>query len=339
MKAIHIDKFVENYDAITVSEVEPPQPSNGKVVVKVAAAGVNFVDLLYVRGKHQNNTTILKPPFILGLEFAGTIVSTPPTGSSFSVGDRVFGGEIGSYAEQVAVDESSLNRIPRGWTFEEAAGLAATLPVSYGALIVRGGLKRGETVLVHAAAGGLGLMAVQIAKAAGARVIATASSDTKLEIARRFGADECINYADGSEWWTKVLQVTDQRGVDVVYDPVGLVDRSLKCLKHKGRILVVGFAGTEGDLEKIAMNRVLLRQAQIIGYRYGETQRRDPAENAEVWRGVREMLDRGLVMPTVFDKKYRGLESVVAAMRDLSERRVWGKAVISLESNSSVPHL
>jgi NADPH2:quinone reductase len=143
--------------------------------------------------------------------------------------------------------------------------LAATAPVSYGGLLLRGQLKNGETVLIHAAAGGLGLMAVQIAKAVGARVIATAGSKEKLEVAKRFGADDVVSY-DDTDWWKQVLTLTNGEGVDVVYDSVGLVDKSLKCLKHKGRVLVIGFAGTEGAIEKIAMNRVLLKQAQIIGY-------------------------------------------------------------------------
>lgn len=121
-------------------------------------------------------------------------------------------------------------------------------------------------MLVHAAAGGLGLMAVQIARAVGARVIATASTKEKLDVARRFGADECVDYNKNKYWWKEVLELTEGQGVDVVYDPVGLVDKSLKCLKHKGRVLLVGFAGIEGNMEKIAMNRVLLKQAQLIGY-------------------------------------------------------------------------
>lgn len=120
-------------------------------------------------------------------------------------------------------------------------------------------------MLVHAAAGGLGIMAVQIGKAVGARVIATAGSPEKLDVAKRFGADDCVNYSS-PEWWNEVLALTNGSGVDVVYDPVGLGDKSLKCVKQKGRILIIGFAGTEGNLEKIAMNRVLLKQAQIIGY-------------------------------------------------------------------------
>jgi NADPH2:quinone reductase len=207
------------------------------------------------------------PPFTLGLEFAGTVISSPTgTSPTFKPGDRVFGGHLGSYAEYISVPASHLRRIPSHWDFASAAGLAATAPVSYGALITRGKLKKGEAVLVHAAAGGLGLMAVQIAKAAGARVIATASTKEKLDVARRFGADECVDYAENMEWWKEVLQLTNGRGVDVVYDPVGLVDKSLKCLKHKGRVLVVGFAGIDGEMEKIATNRVLLKQAQLIGY-------------------------------------------------------------------------
>lgn len=217
------------------------------------------------RGKHQNNRSLIRPPFILGLEFAG-IVSSAPIGSQYSPGDRVFGSGLGSYAEQIAVNGATLHHIPKDWDFRDAAGLAATAPVSYGALITRGRLQRGETVLIHAAAGGLGAMAIQISKAVGARVIATAGSQAKLDVAKDFGADECVNYETNPEWWKEVLQLTHGKGVDVVYDPVGRVSGSLKCLKQKGRILVIGFAGTEGNIERIATNRILLRQAQIIGY-------------------------------------------------------------------------
>jgi len=170
-----------------------------------------------IQGKHQNNRDLVVPPFILGLEFSGTVVSAPKS-SRFSLGDRVFGGAQGSLAQQIAVRPTSLHHMPSSWTFADAAGLAATAPVSYGALIIRGRLKKGETVLVHAAAGGLGLMAVQIAKAMGARVVATSSEDQKLEIARRYGADDCINYRTNGQWWKEVLEKTGGDGVDVVYE-------------------------------------------------------------------------------------------------------------------------
>ncbi|KAG0645456.1 NADPH:quinone reductase [Hyphodiscus hymeniophilus] len=322
MRAVRIEKFVKDYDEIEVSEIPKPQTKDGDVLVQVAAAGVNFVDLLYARGKHQNNRALVQPPFTLGLEFAGTVIASGPT-SQFAPGDRVFGARLGSYAQFVAVRESSLHSIPLNWSFTHAAGLAATAPVSYGALILRGRLKKGETVLIHAAAGGLGLMAVQIAKGVGAR---------------RYGADEVVNYSEG-EWWKKVLKMTNAEGAAVVYDIVGLVDKSLKCVKHGGRILIVGFAGTEGSIETIAMNRVLLKQVQIIGYRFGESERRDPAETLEAWKGLEGMIEEGLLKPTVFEKEYKGLERAVTAMKDLATRKVWGKAVVLIEPEKGKPRL
>ncbi|KAF8852826.1 zeta-crystallin [Acephala macrosclerotiorum] len=299
MGTILIDQFVNNYDDIKISEVPQPRARDGEVLVKIDAAGVNFVDLLYARGKHQNNRSLITPPFILGLEFSGTVLSSPPS-STFRPGDLVFGG--------------------------------ATAPVSYGALILRAKLRPGETVLVHAAAGGLGLMAVQIAKAVGCRVIGAVGSREKMGVVRGFGGDKVVDYREDRDWWTEVLEVTGGEGVDVVFDPVGLVDKSLKCLKQKGRILVIGFAGTEGNIEKIVMNRVLLRQAQIIGYRYGMTDRTDPAETAKIWQELKQMWEKGLLRPTVYDKEYIGLASVVPAMKDLADRKVWGKAVIRMSS-------
>jgi NADPH2:quinone reductase len=215
------------------------------------------------RGKHQNNRSLATSPFILGLEFSGVVVSAPSS-CEFSKGDRVFGGGQGSFADVISVKASNLRKIPERWTFSDAACLGATAPVSYGALISRGKLKQGETVLIHSAAGGLGLMAVWIARVVGARVIETASSEEKLAVARKYGAQECVNYTKSDVWWKEVLVLTKNVGVDLVFDSVGLVDKSLKCLKHKGRILVVGFAGREGIIEKIAMNRVLLKQDQIM---------------------------------------------------------------------------
>jgi len=194
----------------------------------------------------------------------------------------------------------------------------------------RADAKSGETVLVHAAAGGLGLMAVQIAKAMGCVVIGTASSASKLAIVKEYGADYAVNYSN--EGWVKeVLDITGGKGVDVVYDPVGLVGLSLKCLAHFGRILLIGFAGREGNMEKIAMNRLLLRQARVIGYRFGETNRRRSEETKEVWRGLDRMITRGEIRPTVYGETYVGLGSMKRAVRDMADRKVWGKAVIVVD--------
>lgn len=159
----------------------------------------------------------------------------------------------------------AIRKVPSTWTPLDAAGLGATLPVSYGALVHSGKLKAGETVLVHSAAGGLGIMAVQVAVAQGCRVIGTAGSAAKCDYARSYGAAECFNYTD-EDWWKRVLEVTGGKGVDVVFDPVGLVGLSLKCTTHRGRVLIVGFAAREGQMEKVAMNRVLLKQVSLIGY-------------------------------------------------------------------------
>lgn len=151
------------------------------------------------------------------------------------------------------------------WTFVDCAGLAATLPVSYDSLVRRAQLKPGETVLVHSAAGGLGIMAVQIAIAIGCTVIGTAGSADKCSYVQSFGPRLCLDYTQ-TGWHEQVLEATQGRGVDVVFDPVGLIGTSLKCTAHRGRLLVIGFAGREGEMEKVAMNHVLLKQVQLIGY-------------------------------------------------------------------------
>ena len=194
------------------------------------------------------------------------VVSAPPR-SRLKPGDRVFGDAPGSYAEYVTLSEAAaagLRKVPPSWSLTDAAGLGATLPVSYGAL-KRAGLQPGETVLIHSAAGGLGIMAVQIAAALGCRVIGTTGSDEKCAYATGYGASVCFNYSE-DKWWEKVLDYTDGVGAHVVFDPVGVVDLSLKCIAHMGRLLSVGFAGREGDMEKVAVNRLLLKQVSLIGY-------------------------------------------------------------------------
>lgn len=208
----------------------------------------------------------MQPPFTLGLEFSGIVVAAP-SASPYGAGDAIFGDASGSFSEYMTIPatSSSIHMMPSSWSFTEAAGLGATLPVSYAALVHRGALKAGETVLVHSAAGGLGSMATQVAVAMGCKVIGTAGSAKKCAYVRKFGASECFDYSE-SNWWRRVLDATGGRGVDVVFDPVGLVDLSLKCIAHRGRVLVVGFAGLNGQMEKIAMNRLLLKQATLTGY-------------------------------------------------------------------------
>lgn len=266
MKAIHIPEFVQSNSDLRVTDIPDPTPSSTQALVTITHSALNHVDLLYARGKHQNNHIgLVKPPFTLGLEFAGIVKSAPPN-SGFRAGDKVWGSSVGCFAEQIAVPVSSLQRLPAGWSLRDAAGLgAATAPVSYGALVRLGGLKKGQVILVHAAAGGLGVAAVQIAKALGAKVIGTVGSEEKAVPVRKMGILGVVRY-DQEGWEKEVLKLTDGVGVDSVYDTVGLVSKSLRCLKFGGNIVIAGFAGLGGKMESLAMNRVLLRGAKLLGY-------------------------------------------------------------------------
>ncbi|KAG9098466.1 hypothetical protein FS749_003752 [Ceratobasidium sp. UAMH 11750] len=230
---------------------------------------LNFFDILQSQGKYQNQPPF---PFVLGAEFAGVIANSSPIpkGCPFKPGDRVFGSGQGAYAERVAAKWHSLHPIPAGFGFEQAAGLFVTWPTSYEALVGRAQLQPGEWCLgkyLHAAAGGVGLAAVQIAKALGAKVIATAGTEEKLQVCKCLGgADEVLDYTKPG-WQKQVLKLTNGKGVDVIYDPVGLIKDSLKCIAWKGRALVVGFAA--GQIEKLPMNLVLLKNISIVGVHWG----------------------------------------------------------------------
>ena len=204
-----------------------------------------------------------------------------------------------------------------------------TAPTSYGALVTRAGVKKGDYVLIHAAAGGVGLAAVQVAKAFGATVIATAGSARKLEVVKGFGADFAIDY-NIKGWEDEVKKLTPRgRGVDIVYDPVGMVNTSLKCTAWNGRILVIGFAA--GDIEKVAMNRVLLKNVSLVGLHWGMYTREEPETIEEVWRGLFGLIDEGKFKGTVYsDRTFSGLESVGEALEMLGRRETWGKVVISV---------
>ncbi len=199
----------------------------------------------------------------------------------------------------------------------------------------RANVRAGDYVLVHAAAGGVGLAAVQIAKAFGATVIATGGTDHKLAVARAFGADHVINYKTDPSWPETVKALTPGgRGVDIVYDPVGLVDKSTKCTAWNGRILVVGFAG--GQIEKLALNKVLLKNISVVGIHWGAYGLREPDAIPIVWEGIRQLIARGVFRPTVFTgdgttaAHFVGLESVPATLKALGGRETWGKVVVEI---------
>lgn len=266
-----------------------------------------------------------------GAEFSGIVLATPANAKSpkFPVGSRVFGASQGSYATRVSAGEHELLPVPKGWSFTDAAGLFVTAPTSYGALVLRAGIKAGDWVLVHAAAGGVGLAAVQVAKAFGATVIATAGTPRKLEVAKQFGADHVIDYRDAT-WPDQVKKLTPRgRGVDIVYDPVGLVDKSTKCVAWNGRILVVGFAA--GQIEKVAMNKVLLKNISLVGIHWGMYAKNEKPMVHVVWEGIGKLIEQGKFRGTVFsDKQFVGLENIPDALLALGGRESWGKVVVKI---------
>ncbi|KAJ5895531.1 hypothetical protein N7495_007222 [Penicillium taxi] len=320
---------------LKVSSVPTPSPSPDKYLIEIHSAGTNFFDILQIQGKYQNQPPL---PWIGGAEFAGTIAAIPTASTSarYKVGDRVFGATQGAYATHVLAPESVLLPIPTDWTFASAAGLFVTAPTSYGALVHRASIKAGDWVLVHAAAGGVGLAAVQIAKAFGATVIATAGTARKREIAALFGADYVIDYT-ATNWADEVKALCAKHrsgngvsGVDIVYDPVGMIEASLKCVGWNARLLVIGFAA--GKIEKVALNRVLLKNVSLVGIHWGQYARFETETVRTVWEGIFELVRRGKFRGTTFsDESFVGLESVPAALKALGGRETWGKVVVNVK--------
>ncbi|KAJ4016485.1 hypothetical protein NW752_003610 [Fusarium irregulare] len=328
MRGIQITEYLKGPDQLQVTDLPDPKPSADQYLIQVHAAAANFFDILQIQGKYQN-----QPPFpwVAGAEFAGTVVATPSNGSNpkFPVGSRVFGASQGAFATKICAAENTLLPVPDGWSFKEAAGLFVTAPTSYGALVVRANIKKGDYVLIHAAAGGVGLAAVQVAKAFGATVIATASTQHKLDVAKSYGADHVISYNDAS-WPAQVKKLTpNSRGVDIVYDPVGLVDLSTKCTAWNGRILVIGFAA--GKIEKVAMNKVLLKNISIVGLHWGAYSIHEKEMIPKVWEGIMGLVKEGKLKGTEYtDEEFVGLERTGAALKALGGRGTWGKVVIKI---------
>jgi NADPH2:quinone reductase len=328
MRAIQVQSYVSGPQDLTVTTLPNPTPSPEQYLIAIHATATNFFDLLQIRGKYQHQPPL---PWISGSEFAGTILSTPPSNPNpaFRKGAKVFGAAQGGFATHICALEAQLRPVPQGWSFLDAAGLMITAPTSYAALVTRAGVKRGDYVLIHAAAGGVGLAAVQVAKAYGATVIATAGSARKLEVAKGYGADFGVDY-NQPRWEDEVKRLTPKgRGVDIVFDPVGMVNTSLRCTAWNGRIVVVGFAA--GDIEKVAMNRVLLKNVSLVGLHWGMYAKEEVETVEEVWGGLFRLIEQGKFKGTVYsDRKFCGLESVGEALGMLGSRETWGKVVVEV---------
>ena len=323
MKAIVCKEFAP-WESLAYEEVPDPVVGKGQVLVDVKAAGINFPDMLMVEGKYQ-----VKPPtpFIPGAEVAGVVAEVGEGVSRFAVGDRVFGPvQIGAFAERVAQSEHAFFPMGESMSFEQAAGLALAYGTSYYALKQRAQLQPGETVLVLGAAGGVGIATVQLAKAMGAKVIAAASSDEKLEFAAQAGADEGINYST-EDLKQRTKELTGGKGANVVYDPVGgdYSEQAFRATAWDGRFLVIGFAS--GPIPKMPLNLALLKGSSLIGVFWGSWAAQFPDENRENLEEMVAMIDAGDFSPVVSET--HDMENFADAFGAIAERRAKGKVVLT----------
>lgn len=322
MRAWVVERLTETGEMM-LQERPDPVAGVGEYVLQVECAGLNFSDSLMLRGLYQRKPPL---PFTPGIEAAGTILAAGP-GCTFPVGARICAAlPSGGYGEQVVVEAGAARPIPADVPAEAALVLLGiNYPTSYHALHGRAVIQAGETVLVHAGAGGVGSAAVQIAKAAGCRVIATAGTEAKLAVCRDLGAELALDYGDPA--WIDRLREAVPGGVDVVYDPVGgeVGTQSLRALAWRGRYLVVGFAA--GPLTQLAANRLLLKEAAALGVFWGETRKRDPAHADRVGHAILDLYRAQRLDPLIGGRF--PLEQARAALDSLAARQTVGKILLT----------
>lgn len=310
-------------ESLVVEDTPAPTPGPKQVLIRVEAAGVNFPDTLIIQNKYQYKPEL---PFSPGGEFAGVVESVGSEVNSYNAGDRVIAFTAwGAFAELVVADAIELIPMPDGLDFVTASAFLMTYGTSYYALKSRADIQPGETLLVLGASGGVGLAAIELGKAMGARVIAAASTAAKLEICRQHGADELINYVN-DDLRTRLKEITGSKGVDVVYDPVGgpYTEASLRSCAWGGRVLIVGFAN--GEIPAIPANLALLKGASIVGVFWGGRIKREPEDNVTDLNELFDLLQQGKLHPHV--SATYPLERGAEAIRELMDRRVSGKVVI-----------
>jgi len=312
-------------ETLVVEELPSPRAGPGEAVVSVKAASVNFPDVLIIQNKYQ-----FKPPlpFSPGSELAGVVKEVGPGVSSVRPGDKVMAfTTYGAFAEEVKTDAARLLPIPEGMDYESAAAFVLTYGTSDHALRDRGSLQAGETLLVLGAAGGVGLAAIEIGKALGARVIACASSDEKLAVCREHGADATINYA-AEDLRERIKSLTGGQGVEVIYDPVGgaYTEAAFRSIAWRGRLLVVGFAA--GEIPKLPLNLALLKGAAVVGVFWGDFARREPKAFAGSIARLGWWFREGKLRPHV--SKIFPLEKAADALRLMAARQVKGKVVLAV---------
>ncbi len=323
MLALMVERLADDYAGCAVREIPIPSPGPGEVRVRVLAAAVNFPDLLMTRGEYQHKPSL---PFIPGLEVCGEIDALGHGVKRWTIGDVVVGGaRYGGFSQFSLCAADSLRAKPARLSVSQAAGYGATYLTAYVTLVRRAQLQRGEWVLVHGAAGGVGLACVDMALRLGAKVIAASASDEKLAIvAANYAPDACVNVSGGFR--DAVKAITGGKGADVIVDPVGgdVFDESVRCIAFNGRLMVVGFAS--GRIPTIGANTPLIKGFSVVGVRAGEYGRRLPAEGRENVATVWAMANEGVITPRIHAEL--PLRAWREAFRLLAERKVTGKVVI-----------
>jgi len=324
MKAWQVAELGEPRDVLRLVEVDDPAPGSGQLVVKVLASPANFPDVLMCRGLYQ-----VKPdlPFTPGVELCGEVVALGEGVTGFAIGERVLGGAVlpyGGFGELALMDTATTFTAPPELDDAQASSLYIGYQTGWFGLHRRAGVKAGETLLVHAAAGGFGSAAIQLGKAAGARVIGVVGGPDKAKVALELGADVVVDRRE-QDFVEVVKAETGGRGADVVYDPVGgeTYTRSTKCIAFEGRILVVGFAG--GDIQSAALNHALVKNYSIVGLHWGLYNRFDPQAVAECHRDLTRLAAEGGVRPLVSERL--ALADVAAGVQRLADGVTVGRVV------------
>ncbi len=322
MPALCVETLADDYAGVQMRQIDIPTPADDEVLVRIGAATLGFPDLLMTRGAYQHKPNL---PFIMGGEAAGEIVALGGAVTDLAVGDRVAVGKIGGgFAGYGCYRAATVRRCPDNLSLAQAAALSAAYLTAYVALVRRAHLQAGEWVLVHGAAGGVGLAAVDLAKALGARVIATSPSQDKLDqVAALYNPDVCLNSAEG---FREAVKDITGGGADVIYDPVGgdVFDESVRCIAWNGRLLVIGFAS--GRIPSIGVNMPLIKGFSVVGVRAGEYGRRDPEKGAENVDAIWDMAARGIIQPHVCAEI--PLDDWRQAFELMSTRAVVGRVVL-----------
>ncbi|MFN4039532.1 MAG: NADPH:quinone oxidoreductase family protein [Erythrobacter sp.] len=321
MQALRVERLSEDFSGLTLADIPAPIRSPGEVLVTVRAASLNFPDLLMTRGEYQ-----FKPeaPFTSGLEFAGEVLEAEPE-SGFAPGDRVMGGnKTGAFAEIASVAAGKLSPMPRGIGFPAAAAMGAAYATAYTGLVELGGLRDGQWVLIHGASGGVGLAACDLARALGARVIATTGSPAKAGRIAALASPQAVIVAEG-RFRERVAELTGGALADIVFDPVGgdVFDESTRCVAFGGKLVVVGF--TSGRIADVSTNIPLIKGFSIVGLRAGEYARRFPERGRAINHSIRELAEAGRIAPAI--DRILPLSRWREGFGAMQERQLVGKVV------------